>query len=118
MGNKNIIIEVNSYFLELVSLIIFFVLVVFWIFLGFVLVGLNIFVCVMVYFNKKFCIMMNYLVVSLLVLDLFVVIVFVLVYIIDYYVKIIIGGYFVVFILLVMVFNFCGVMYECYIVLI
>lgn len=117
MGNM-IVVEVNSYFLELVDVRIFCVLIVLWVLFGFIFVGLNFFVCVMVIFNKKFCIMINYFVFSLFIFDLMVVVVFVFVYIIDYYVKIVIVGYFVVFVLLIMVFNFCGVMYECYIVLI
>lgn len=117
MGNM-IVVEVNSYFLELVDVRIFCVLIVLWVLFGFIFVGLNFFVCVMVIFNKKFYIMINYFVFSLFIFDLMVVVVFVFVYIIDYYVKIVIVGYFVVFVLLIMVFNFCGVMYECYIVLI
>ena len=61
--------------------------------------------------------MTNYLVVSLSVADLLIAVVSVPFYIIDYYTRTVIGGYFVEFILLATVFNLCGITFERYIAL-
>lgn len=116
MGNTTAV-EVNSYFSEPVDARTFRALIVSWALLGLISAGLNLFVCAMVIFNKKLRTMTNYLVLSLSISDLMVAVVFVPVYIIDHYVKTVIAGYFVAFVLLTTVFNLCGVTYERYIAL-
>ena len=111
MGNTTAV-EVNSYFSEPVDARTFRALIVSWALLGLISAGLNLFVCAMVIFNKKLRTMTNYLVLSLSISDLMVAVVFVPVYIIDHYVKTVIAGYFVAFVLLTTVFNLCGVTYE------
>lgn len=105
MGNISTTEGLNSFNAKPISPKTFLALIILWSFLGMVSAALNLVVCAMVYTDKKLRTMTNYLVVSLSVAGLLIAVVSAPFYIIDYYTRTVIGGYFVEFILLATVFQ-------------